>query len=439
MAIILRMFTFYGVVRSNNEPLTSSRHRLNSLVTAFLDMIAWACPSGRDASAAAAKIEELGPRCDGLWIAKCGRMVNVFIDAGHGGSCDAGSSSAFGGRSARGALEKDFTLALARRVAAHLGGDAALTRDGDYNVALAQRIEQARRGGGRAFVSIHAHGSPGPRGADQVWVHSRAGAASRALAGAVRREMASHHGLPGGAAMYSGDLAILTPERLDPVAGCMVEIDCLSDLDGDRFMRDEVGLERYGQAIARGVRAFLGGAAAIAYPLAAPGSYGPVRGVTPLTQPTSNACWATCFTMMYNYRNGTALTIPGAVATVGEPYVTYLARDQVLPWTETQAFMNATGLTVEAPASYPIDEWIRFLSNGPVWLSYHPGAIPTAGATHMVILAGIETDGTDAGSTVYLVDPAVGAIITDPFLSFNTKYENRVVRTGFPYPQIFHW
>src|SRR6185436_8378182 len=100
MAIILRMFTFYGVVRSNNEPLTSSRHRLNSLVTAFLDMIAWACPSGRDASAAAAKIEELGPRCDGLWIAKCGRMVNVFIDAGHGGSCDAGSSSAFGGRSA---------------------------------------------------------------------------------------------------------------------------------------------------------------------------------------------------------------------------------------------------------------------------------------------------------------------------------------------------
>ena len=44
-----------------------------------------------------------------------------------------------------------------------------------------------------------------------------------------------------------------------------------------------------------------------------------------------------------------------AVASVGEPYVTYLARDQVLPWAETQAFMNATGLTVEAPASYPID------------------------------------------------------------------------------------
>ena len=82
-----------------------------------------------------------------------GRVATIVIDAGHGGE-DPGALGRHGSR------EKDITLSIARRlkalVDAEPGMRALLTRDGDYFLPLAMRVEKARKVKADLFVSIHA-------------------------------------------------------------------------------------------------------------------------------------------------------------------------------------------------------------------------------------------------------------------------------------------
>ena len=81
------------------------------------------------------------------------RLATIVIDAGHGGE-DPGALGRHGSR------EKDITLGIARRlkalVDAEPGMRALLTRDGDYFLPLALRVEKARKVKADLFVSIHA-------------------------------------------------------------------------------------------------------------------------------------------------------------------------------------------------------------------------------------------------------------------------------------------
>jgi len=82
----------------------------------------------------------------------------VVVDAGHGGAD-------FGARGVNGTLEKDLTLAVARKLAAELRARnvrVVLTRDGDEFVPLATRTEIANRARARMYVSIHANSAPEP-------------------------------------------------------------------------------------------------------------------------------------------------------------------------------------------------------------------------------------------------------------------------------------
>ena len=78
-------------------------------------------------------------------------MPVVFVDAGHGGND--------GGAKARGVLEKERTLALARAVDAALrarGFPTVLTRRKDRYLSLPERVTAANREEGAAvFVSLH--------------------------------------------------------------------------------------------------------------------------------------------------------------------------------------------------------------------------------------------------------------------------------------------
>ncbi len=183
--------------------------------------------------------------------------MRVIIDAGHGGQQPCGRSTAFGARGPGGTLEKDVTLQLARRVAAHLGPIASLTRTGDVNLSLAERIALARERGAQVLVSLHANtGAVGERGAES-WVHRKAGAPSRALAAAIQRGIVRLGGPDRG--VRSGELALLAPERLGPnMAACVVEVDFLSDPQGERRLRDPAHLDALGRSIASGVRRYLG-------------------------------------------------------------------------------------------------------------------------------------------------------------------------------------
>jgi N-acetylmuramoyl-L-alanine amidase len=97
----------------------------------------------------------------------------VIIDPGHGGA-------EVGALGPGGTLEKDVTLAIARKVRANvvngLGLQAFLTRDRDQEVALEDRPAIANNYKADLFVSIHANAfrSPGARGSEVYFLSYQA-------------------------------------------------------------------------------------------------------------------------------------------------------------------------------------------------------------------------------------------------------------------------
>ncbi|GAB2726826.1 N-acetylmuramoyl-L-alanine amidase [Melaminivora jejuensis] len=118
------------------------------------------------------------------------RLIIVALDPGHGGE-DPGAIGPGGTR------EKDVVLRVAHRLrerinATSVGGNpmrAFLTRDGDYFVPLATRVDKARRVQADLFVSIHADAftNPAARGAS-VFALSESGASSSAARWLANKE-----------------------------------------------------------------------------------------------------------------------------------------------------------------------------------------------------------------------------------------------------------
>ena len=106
------------------------------------------------------------------------RLITVAIDPGHGGEDP-------GAHGVNGTLEKNVTLAIAKRVKAKLDAldnvHAVLTRNSDYFIPLAERVNKARRMNADLFVSIHADAfiRPDARGSS-VFTLSEHGATSAA-------------------------------------------------------------------------------------------------------------------------------------------------------------------------------------------------------------------------------------------------------------------
>src|SRR5689334_20098046 len=81
----------------------------------------------------------------------------VVLDSGHGGSNPGAAGSV------PGVVEKQVTLAVARRVRDRLtarGLDVVMTRDDDRMLTLRQRAARADALAADVFVSIHANASP---------------------------------------------------------------------------------------------------------------------------------------------------------------------------------------------------------------------------------------------------------------------------------------
>ncbi|OFW31321.1 MAG: hypothetical protein A3H97_25200 [Acidobacteria bacterium RIFCSPLOWO2_02_FULL_65_29] len=83
----------------------------------------------------------------------------IVIDAGHGGEDE-------GTKGANGTMEKDVTLAVARRLRAvlenRLGARVVLTREDDRSVPLDERTAAANNNKADVFLSLHANGSIRP-------------------------------------------------------------------------------------------------------------------------------------------------------------------------------------------------------------------------------------------------------------------------------------
>ncbi len=117
------------------------------------------------------------------------RRITIALDPGHGGE-DPGAV----GR--RGTYEKDVVLSIARKLRRMIDADrdmrAVLTRDDDYYVPLAMRVQKARRVQADLLVSIHADAFtvPTARGSS-VFALSEHGATSAAAKWLAQRENAA--------------------------------------------------------------------------------------------------------------------------------------------------------------------------------------------------------------------------------------------------------
>jgi N-acetylmuramoyl-L-alanine amidase len=140
-----------------------------------------------DRSTAATKDEAPVARRPGKPVVN--RLVTLMLDPGHGGE-DPGAIGKKGTR------EKDVTLAVARRLKAHIDAEpnmrAVLTRDADFFVPLHVRVQKARRVQADLFVSIHADAwiKPDARGAS-VFALSEKGASSTAARWLADKENAA--------------------------------------------------------------------------------------------------------------------------------------------------------------------------------------------------------------------------------------------------------
>jgi N-acetylmuramoyl-L-alanine amidase len=128
----------------------------------------------------------------------------VVIDPGHGGD-DVGA------KGPGGALEKDVTLAIARKVRATvantLGLQAFLTRDKDHDVALDERAAFANNYKSDLFISIHANASraQGARGSEVYFLSYQASDdESRRVAALEGGEIPASASAPG-----SSDVALI--------------------------------------------------------------------------------------------------------------------------------------------------------------------------------------------------------------------------------------
>ena len=129
------------------------------------------------------------------------RKLVIVIDAGHGGE-DPGAH----GR--HGTLEKNVTLAIARRLGKLVDATddmrAVLTRDGDYFIPLHMRVVKARKAHADLFVSIHADSYISPRASgSSVFALSEHGATSAAARWLAKNE--NEADLIGGVNIDTGD------------------------------------------------------------------------------------------------------------------------------------------------------------------------------------------------------------------------------------------
>jgi len=135
-------------------------------------------PASGPAKVAALDPPEAAPRVE--------RIITVAIDAGHGGEDP-------GAKGHTGTYEKDVTLAIAKRLKAAIDATpnmrGVLVRDGDYFVALHQRVVKARSVEADLFVSIHADAfiKPNARGSS-VFALSERGATSAAARWLAKKE-----------------------------------------------------------------------------------------------------------------------------------------------------------------------------------------------------------------------------------------------------------
>ncbi|MFN8570853.1 MAG: papain-like cysteine protease family protein [Gemmatimonadaceae bacterium] len=162
--------------------------------------------------------------------------------------------------------------------------------------------------------------------------------------------------------------------------------------------------------------------------------------VAPIAQPSGMTCWATVATMMTCWRKQQSMTIATVMGQIGATYLTKFSNNQGLTAGEKATFLAAAGLAYEYPQSRTVAGWEALLrAYGPIWVTTDEK--PGAGfSIHARLITGIHGDGTPAGTSLDIVDPAGGKAYPENYGAFVKKYEEEALDPkSAPRIQIVHW
>ena len=171
----------------------------------------------------------------------------IYLDPGHGGSSSPGAVN--GNR-----LEKNDTLAMAKAVRGKLvlqGHTVVLTRDGDTNPSLENRIGQANTAGADIFVSLHrnSHTDKTAKGIE-IWVRYNNHVAA---AVAVLEELVKYPHQEANRGVKIGAYKVLYNAKMPAM---LIELGFISNTEDNRLF--DKHFDDYATAIAKGIVSALG-------------------------------------------------------------------------------------------------------------------------------------------------------------------------------------
>jgi hypothetical protein len=144
-----------------------------------------------------------------------------------------------------------------------------------------------------------------------------------------------------------------------------------------------------------------------------------------IRQPSSNACWAAVYAMMFSWKAGKAVTIAAALNPLGSQYTGYFRDDEGLPGGSELAFVKTAGMQAMPPADYPLSEYRDILRRrGPAWITTGDGL-----KSHARLLVGIygpneeEKYETYGATVMEFIDPEYGTYVYQSALEFSKQFE----------------
>ena len=148
-------------------------------------------------------------------------------------------------------------------------------------------------------------------------------------------------------------------------------------------------------------------------------------------QTTRMSCWAAAAAMIVGWREQISIDPEDIARGINgwEPYY----RNGGLPPDNTEMF-SVWGLQYEYPQTYTVEGFIDLLEVGPLWV-----ATDLSGGAHVVVVSGIQGDGTPDGTILTIMDPwergmttfrpsNSGSTYTQTYTEFVNRQENLAVR-----------
>lgn len=179
------------------------------------------------------------------------KNIVIAIDAGHGGN-ENGAIGCCGDK------EKDINLAIAQNLRSELkarGAKVVMTREGDFDVSLSDRVNYAKANDAMLSISIHANAIPDGadplknRGTSVYFYHNQA----KPLAFSILNSMTSELGLQNDK-VRQASLALVRPTACVSV---LIEVAYIINPDDYALLVDKDFQEKCAKSIADGIQNYL--------------------------------------------------------------------------------------------------------------------------------------------------------------------------------------